>query len=143
LNTKSLKGLTSKPSFFEIEKGAIRDFAKSINETNKIYFDEATAKEKGFSSLVAPITFPTTFRGDPPEWFKNLDKRKLLHGEQEYTYKRRLVAGEKIKMTETVEDVFEKQGENKILTFIIRVRKGYGTDEKLVFEEKTSFIIRE
>lgn len=138
---KSIIGVESEPVSYEIEKGAIKKFAEAIGEDNPIYFKEEAAIEKGYPSLLAPITFPTTFRGYVAEWFSNLDNNKLLHGEQSYTYHQRLFAGDKINVTETVSDVYEKSGSNGTLTFIIRLRKGYKADT-LLFTEKATFIIR-
>ncbi|WP_249871648.1 MaoC family dehydratase N-terminal domain-containing protein [Oceanobacillus saliphilus] len=138
---RSIIGVESKPVTYEIEKGAIKKFAKAIGEDNPIYFNEDVAIEKGYPSLLAPITFPTTFREDVPDWFSKLDKNKLLHGEQSYTYHKRLFAGDKVDVTEAVTDVYEKSGSNGLLTFIIRVRKGY-KEEALLFTEQSTFIIR-
>jgi len=138
----SIIGVETKPEYHEVEKGAIRKFATAIGDDNPVYFDEEYAKGKGYSSLLAPLTFPTTFRGELQDWFKNLDKNRLLHGEQEYRYERRFCAGEKIKLVEKVADVYEKSGKNGTMTFIVRDREGYDETDKKVFTERSTFIIR-
>lgn len=140
---RSIIGKESEPEFHEVEKGAIRKFAAAIGDENRLYYDEKFAKEKGYASLLAPLTFPTTFRGKVQEWFLNLDKNKLLHGEQEYKYERRLCAGEKIKLIEKVSDIYEKSGTNGLMVFIIRDRSGYDEKNQKVFTERSTFIIRE
>lgn len=140
---RSIIGKESEPEFHEVEKGAIRKFATAIGDKNRLYYDEEYAKEKGYASILAPLTFPTTFRGKMLEWFLNLDKNKLLHGEQEYKYVRRLYAGEKIKLVEKVSDIYEKSGKNGLMIFIIRDRSGYDGENQKVFTERSTFIIRE
>ena len=88
-------------------------------------------------------TFPTTFRDKVPEWFENLDKSKLLHGQQKYRYKRRIVAGDQIKYIEKLKDIYEKEGKSIKLTFYVRERIGYDITDEEVFTEESTFIIRE
>ena len=140
---RSIIGKKSEPEFHEVERGAIRKFAAAIGDENRLFYDEEYAKEKGYASLVAPLTFPTTFRGKVQEWFLNLDKSKLLHGGQEYEYERRIIAGETIKLVETVSDIYEKSGKNGEMLFIIRDRSGYDGEDQKVFNERSTFIIRE
>jgi acyl dehydratase len=139
---KDIIGTYSEPEYFEVEKGAIRKFADAICDPNPLYQDEVYAKEEGLPSLMAPLTFPTTFRGEVREWFKNIDKNRLLHGEQEFVYERRFYAGETIKLLEKVSDIYEKQSKNGSLTFIVRNREGYDSDENLIFTERSTFIVR-
>lgn len=139
---KNLIGVANEPVYEEIEKGAIRKFARAIGDDNPIYFDEKAAKAKGYPSLVAPLTFPTTFREVEADWYTKLDKSKLLHGEQEYQYFRRFFAGERLKCVEKLVDVYEKEGRNGKLTFIIRDKDGYDESDKLVFKERQTLVVR-
>lgn len=139
---RSIIGIESKPEYHDVEKGAIRKFATAIGDNNAMYHDEEYATEKGYPSLVAPLTFPTTFRCKVQEWFEKLDKNRLLHGEQEYQYERRFCAGERIKLIEKVVDVYEKNGKNGDMTFIIRERQGFDEADKKVFLEMSTFIVR-
>lgn len=139
---KNLIGVENEPVFEEIEKGAIRKFARAIGDDNPIYLDEGAAKAKGYPSLMAPLTFPTTFREVEAEWYTKLDKSKLLHGEQEYQYFRRFFAGERLKCIEKLVDVYEKEGRNGKLTFIIRDKDGYDESDKLVFKERQTLVVR-
>ena len=47
-------GKESEPTTSEVEKTAIRIFARSVGHTDPIYYDEAAAKAAGFRGLVAP-----------------------------------------------------------------------------------------
>jgi acyl dehydratase len=139
---KSLIGKISDPVYQEIEKGAIHKFAMAIGDDNPVYHDEAAAKAKGYPSLLAPLTFPTTFREVEPEWYTKIDKSTLLHGEQEYEYFRRFYAGERLKCIEKVVDVYEKNGRNGKLTFIVRDKEGYDKVDQLIFRERQTLVIK-
>ncbi|WP_066256121.1 MaoC family dehydratase N-terminal domain-containing protein [Neobacillus drentensis] len=139
---RSLIGKVNEPVYLDIEKGAIRKFARAIGDDNPVYHDEAAAKAKGYPSLLAPLTFPTTFREIEPEWYTKIDKSTLLHGEQEYEYFRRFYAGERIKCIEKVIDVFEKTGRNGKLTFIVRDKEGFDGAEELIFRERQTLVVR-
>lgn len=139
---QTLIGKKHTPVYQEIEKGAIRKFANAIGDDNPVYHDEKAARAKGYPSLLAPLTFPTTFRDYEPEWYTKLDKSKLLHAEQEYEYFRRFYAGETLKCVETVVDVYEKTGKNGKLTFIVKDKDGFDESDQLVFKERQTLVVR-
>ena len=47
-------GKESEPTTSEVDKTAIRIFARSVGHTDPIYYDEAAAKAAGYRGLVAP-----------------------------------------------------------------------------------------
>ena len=47
-------GKESNPTTSEVDKTAIRIFARSVGHTDPIYYDEAAAKAAGYRGLVAP-----------------------------------------------------------------------------------------
>jgi acyl dehydratase len=111
----SLVGKTTAPVEFEVEKGAIRRFAEAIGDANPLYLDEAYARSHGYASVIAPPTFPTTFR---VPFDLGVDPSRFLHGEQEYAYTRPIVAGETIRCVGTVRHAHEKQGSLGTMTFV-------------------------
>ncbi|WAH36206.1 MaoC family dehydratase N-terminal domain-containing protein [Alicyclobacillus dauci] len=143
---KSLIGQKHGPLTFDVEKGAIRAFAEAIGSQNPLYYDESHAKSQGYPSLLAPFTFPTTFRPrkeQEVEWYQNLDRSKILHAEQEYQYDRRLFGGEQITCYEKVIDVYEKQGKSGKMTFIVRDREGFDSNGERVFVDRFTLVVRE
>ena len=140
---KNLIGVENPPVFVEIEKGVIRKFAKAIGDDNPIYHNEKSAMKAGYPSIVAPLTFPTTFRDIEPEWYTKLEKSRLLHGEQVYEYSKRFCAGETIKFTEKIADTLVKEGKNGKLTFIVRQRKAKDLDDNPLFIETQTLVVRE
>lgn len=125
---------------FEVEKGAIRAFAAALGSENPLYFDEKYAKEQGYASLVAPPTFPSTFRLPKPGI--NVELSRTLHGEQEFIYERPIVAGDVLRCSNQLIDIFERPGKSGTMTFFILETRGEDVTGNLVFRSKTTIIYR-
>lgn len=108
---RAMVGAAADPFAVEVEKGAIARFAEAIGETSGIYFDEAFARSFGYAGIVAPPTFPTTFR--PPTkaaWLQGLDEGRILAGEQGFQYDRPIVAGDRLRCQLHFTAVEDKRG---------------------------------
>jgi acyl dehydratase len=125
---------------FEVEKGAIRAFAAALGSENPLYFDENYAKEQGYASLVAPPTFPSTFRLPKPGI--NVVLSRTLHGEQEFIYERPIVAGDVLRCSNQLIDIFERPGKSGTMTFFILETRGEDVNGNLVYRSKTTIIYR-
>ena len=110
------------PSFaVEVEKGAIRRFAEAIGESAQIYFDEAFARSLGYAGIVAPPTFPTTFRPpSKPAWVLGLDEGRILAGEQGFRYWRPIVAGDRLQCELRFTDVQDKRSSKGSMELMIQ-----------------------
>lgn len=118
---KALIGSSAAPFAVEVEKGAIRRFAEAIGETSEIYFDEAFAQSLGYPGIIAPPTFPTTFRPpSKPAWVHGLDEGRILAGEQGFRYWRPILAGERLHCELRLTDVQDKRGHNGDMELIIQ-----------------------
>ncbi|HVF52900.1 MAG TPA: MaoC family dehydratase N-terminal domain-containing protein [Actinomycetota bacterium] len=99
-----------------VEHGKVAEFALAVGEDNPLYFDSEAARLHGFPDVVAPPTFTVTqiwrvSREEREERLgANLDYARVLHGEQEFVYKRLPVAGEVLKGTMRISRDFEKEG---------------------------------
>jgi acyl dehydratase len=134
-------GSTSEAVLMEVEKGAIRAFAHAIGDDNPLFTDEAYAREQGYSSLVAPPTFPTTFRVPIPQ--VKLELSRVLHGGQEYSYARPIVAGDVLRCVNQVLDVYEREGQKGgKMTFLVTRVQGEDLDGQLVFTSTSTIILR-
>lgn len=134
-------GSTSEPVVFEVEKGAIRAFAHAIGDENPLCHDEAFARQHGYASLVAPPTFPTTFRVPIPQ--VRFELSRVLHGGQEYSYVRPIVAGDVLHCVSRVADVYEREGkQGGKMTFLVTEMRGEDADGQLVFTSKGTAILR-
>ena len=106
---RALIGTSAAPFAVDVEKGAIRRFAEAIGDTAEIYFDEAIARSFGYPGIVAPPTFPTTFRPpSKPAWARGLDEGRVLAGEQGFRYLRPIVAGDRLQCELRLTDVQDK-----------------------------------
>ena len=81
-----------------IDAGRLRFFAKAIGETNPVFTDMQTANAAGHRDLPVPPSFLFGIeleRHDPFEWLAGVgvDLRRVLHGEQSFTYHSQAVAG--------------------------------------------------
>ena len=84
---KNAVGRTTPPTLNEIEKGAIRRFAEALGDYNPIYYDEDYARASGFSSVVAPPTFPCAFHtGADLRELLGVPLRSLLNAEASFEY---------------------------------------------------------
>lgn len=135
---ESVVGLSSAPVEFEVEKGSIRRFAEAIGDANPLYLDEAYARERGYASVIAPPTFPTTFRVALPV---EIDPSHILHGEQEYSYTRPIVAGDVIRCVTTIRSVREREGSIGKMTILVAETVGIDRDGQTVFTGAGTIIV--
>ena len=106
-----------------VEKGRLRFFAKAIGETDPVYTDEAAARAAGHPGLPVPPTFLFCLEMESPDpaAIRNLlglDYRRLLHGEQGFTYHRMAYAGDELSFEQRIEDIYDKKG--GALDFVLR-----------------------
>jgi acyl dehydratase len=86
-----------------VEAEGVRAFAAAVGEDNPVFSDAAEARRHGLAGPVAPPTFTVTqIRQVPPEERERrlgarLDRRRILHAEQEFVYKRLPLVGETLR----------------------------------------------
>jgi hypothetical protein len=118
---RALIGSSQAPFCVDVEKGAIRRYAEAIGESTQIYFDEAFARSLGYAGIVAPPTFPTTFRPpSKPAWVRGLDEGRILAGEQGFHYWRPIVAGDQLQCELRLTDVQHKRSSKGAMDLIIQ-----------------------
>jgi len=126
---RTLIGREWPPWEVEIEKGRLRLLAKAIGETRPIYTDEGAARAAGYRSIVAPPTFAFCLQADSPGGSDYLTDvgiplTDVLHGEQAFTLHAIMCAGDRVRVTRRVTDIYAKKG---------------GTLEFVVFESEVRF----
>jgi acyl dehydratase len=131
INT-SLKGKEFAPYTVTVERGRIKDFARAIGDLNPFYLDDRVGASSEFGDLIAPPTFPITFRDegfDTNALLKELgtDVSRILHGEQEFELHRPIRAGETFLCRPKLTDIYEKSGKSGAMAFV--VRETYVTDK--------------
>jgi len=108
----------------EVERGRLRAFAQAIGESDPVYLDVAAAREAGHRDLPVPPTFLFGLglgRGAADfAWLTGLgvDLRRVLHGEQGFTYHALAYAGDTLTLSPEITDVFSKRG--GALQFLVR-----------------------
>jgi acyl dehydratase len=118
---RTLIGSSMAPFAVEVEKGAIRRFAEAIGDTTAIYFDETFARSLGYLTIVAPPTFPTTFRSpSEPPWRHGLDEGRILAGEQGFRYRRPIYAGDQLQCELRLTDVQDKRSSTSNMELMIQ-----------------------
>jgi len=118
---RSFVGTATAPFVVEVEKGAIRAFAAAIGDQDPLSRDEAYARGRGYSGLVAPLTFPASFR--PPErqpWMLGLDESRVLAGEQYFKYVRRVVSGDILTCQLHLVRIDEKAGRSGTMELLVQ-----------------------
>jgi peroxisomal enoyl-CoA hydratase 2 len=130
---------------YPVEKGKIREFSMAIMEDNPIFYDDQSAKQEGFRSIPAPLTYSQTLsfwnRNKPPLKILGLDRRYILHGGQEYEYFKPIVAGDILTAVCKLEDVYAKVGSRggKML-FVVLKTEFFDQQSSLVLSYKQILI---
>lgn len=141
----SVIGKELPPSTLAVDAGRLRFFAKAIGETNPIFTDLDAAKAAGHSNLPVPPTFLFGIELENPDsfgWLAELgiDLRRVLHGEQSFTYHSTAVAGDVLTSTPTVGNVYSKKG--GALDFIEKTSTVTRANGELVAELKSVIVVR-
>jgi acyl dehydratase len=112
---RAVVGQESEPITIEVDKTAVRMFARAVGYTDLIYYDEEYAKSKGYRSLPAPMGFlgHPIFRPDIPSRpayvmsFKTPYKR-VLNGGTDIEYYEPICAGDVLTSTSKIADLSER-----------------------------------
>ncbi|MBB2497092.1 MaoC family dehydratase N-terminal domain-containing protein [Aquipseudomonas ullengensis] len=104
------------------EAGQLRLFAKTVGETNPIYFDENAARDAGHPGLPLPPTFLFSLEFLMPSqaWRDELGivPARVLHGEETFKYHRMAYAGDQLHFDVRIADIYAKKG--GALEFVVR-----------------------
>jgi acyl dehydratase len=112
------------PSFeVLVEKGRLHFFAKATGQTDPVYWDEVAARAAGHPALPVPPTFLFCLEMASPDpaairHLLGMDYRRLLHGEQGFTYHSLAYAGDVLRFEQLIEDIYDKKG--GALEFVLR-----------------------
>ena len=118
-------GRESEPVTIEVDKTAVRMFARAVGYTDLIYFDEEYAKSKGYRSLPCPMGFvgQPIYRPDKPLRpstvmpFQSPYKR-VLNGGTDFEYYEPVCAGDVLTATTKVVDIVERVGSTGPMLFV-------------------------
>ncbi|MEU0466398.1 MULTISPECIES: MaoC family dehydratase N-terminal domain-containing protein [Amycolatopsis] len=140
----SFVGRTYPPdSTYEVGREKIREFATAIGDANPLYTDPEAARAAGYPDVIAPPTFLTVINLDAINAIANdpelgLDYSRMVHGDQAFGYTRPVHAGDRLRITTTVEDIMARAG-NDFLTVRGEV---VDADGQLVCTTRAQLVVR-
>ena len=142
---QSVIGKELPPLTMTVDAGRLRFFAKAIGETNPVFTDLETAIAAGHRDLPVPPTFLFGIElehADPLAWLADIgvDLRRVLHGEQSFTYHSAAVVGDVLTATPRIGNVYSKKG--GALEFIEKASTVTRENGDLVAELKTVIVVR-
>jgi acyl dehydratase len=138
-------GAQSEPRSIDVEAGQLKFFAKATGQTDPIYFDEVAARAAGHRALPAPPTLSISLAAGAPAQHGTLesmdvDMRRILHGEQSFTYHRMIYAGDRITLVTTTTDIYDKKG--GALEFIVQDTTVTNQNGQLCATFRTVVVVR-
>ena len=141
---RSLYGKEHLAGPFEVTKQLIRDFSRSVGETNPVFVDEAAAQNAGHRGLVAPPTFCTALvhRVSLPDINLKFG-RMQVHAGQRVTPRAPIVAGDFLSASSHLKDVYPKTGRSGTMVFIVWETTFRNQNGEVVAEVQESFARRE
>lgn len=142
MSNKHLIGLKGETFTFHVTLEHIQAFARAIGDASPLYFDEEYAKTTAYGRITAPPTYPIAIGAAGGAIDLQLDQRRMLHGEQAFIYERPIVPGDVLTCDAVVSDVYEKQGKNGTMEFIVLDTYMYDTTDRLVVTSRTNIVYR-
>jgi acyl dehydratase len=118
-------GVESEAVVYEIEKGAVRKFARAIGDPNPLFQDEEYAKKSPYGGIIAPPTFPAMLRNPAlADQVMNFDTplKGMLNGGNELEYFQPIRVGDTISVTAKLTDIKERAGKmGRMLFFFAEI----------------------
>ena len=138
-------GHTVPPFTASVETGRLRFFAKATGQSDPVYVDEAAARAAGHPGLPVPPTFFFCLEMESPNPaavrdLLGMDYRRLLHGEQGFTYHAMAFAGDTLTFEQRIEDIYDKK--NGALEFVVRKTRVSNQRAELVAELRCITVMR-
>jgi len=103
------------PDYFKVDREKVREFAAAVKDDHPAHFSEDAAKEVGYDSVVASLTFlAVAGRKVQLEIFNQfaipINMERVLHRDQKITFHRPIVAGDKLFFDSYLDNVIEAHG---------------------------------
>jgi acyl dehydratase len=138
-------GHTLPPFEVEVEKGRLRFFAKATGQSDPVYIDESAARDAGHPGLPVPPTFLFCLEMESPNpaairELLGMDYRSLLHGEQGFSYRAMAYAGDTLRFSQRIDDIYDKK--DGALEFVVRKTRVSNQRDELVAELRCVTVVR-
>ncbi|HZQ36734.1 MAG TPA: MaoC family dehydratase N-terminal domain-containing protein [Dehalococcoidia bacterium] len=132
-------GKEGPPSTLEVDKTAVRMFARAVGHTDQVFYDEEEAKRRGYRSLPAPPGYlgtrvynPKAAQGDGPGSFTRGPYKRILNGGTEIEYLGDICAGDVLTARSKIADLSERQGSVGPMLITVSETSYTNQDGKLV-----------
>jgi acyl dehydratase len=138
-------GAESELRHVDVEAGQLRLFALATGQKDPIYSDEAAARAIGHRTIPAPPTFPFSLALLAPAVRGGLDDMgvelgRVLHGEQQFDYRKPIYAGDRIAMRTRTTDIYDKKG--GALEFVVQETSFTNQDDQLCAIARSVIVVR-
>lgn len=143
MKQKRLIGHTTPRRTLEVERSDIRHYAAAVGCTAALHYDEEAAKKAGFSGVVAPASFVATL-GDHMALTELLEvhPKNILHSEQTIELRRPIVAGDSIKVSSTITEIYERPIGSTTTGFVTIEDQGIDLKGNRLFYSKRVLAVR-
>jgi acyl dehydratase len=136
-------GKTFPPVEYVVGTEKIREYAAATFDENPLSNDEAAAKAAGYDGLVAPPMFAVVFsaKASAPAMFDpevGMNFAMMVHGAQDFTFHKPVVAGDRITTTASVKSIEENGGKG----FYVFTTKSVDQDGNPVVSADWTCIVR-
>ena len=143
---KGVIGKEFSPYTVTVERGKIKEFARTIGDLNPCYLDDRVGQVSEWGDVIAPPTFATTFRDEASAGAflteLGIDISRVLHGEQEFEIFRQITPGETFVCRSKVLDVYEKTGKSGPMAFVVRETSITDRTNKIVAKSRSVTVVR-
>lgn len=111
---QSLKGKEYQELTVVVERDHVIQFADAIGEDNPLFRDAQAARAAGYPEQLAPPTFVTRMQITASaqvvlDQELGLNYAMVVHGEQEYEWRRPVVVGDVLAATPRIADIYAKK----------------------------------
>jgi acyl dehydratase len=138
-------GHTLPPFSVDVEAGRLRFFAKATGQSDPVYIDAEAARAAGHPDLPVPPTFFFCLEMESPNpaairELLGMDYRRLLHGEQGFSFHAMAYAGDRLTFSQQIADIYDKK--NGALEFVVRKTRVTNQRDELVAELRCVSVLR-
>lgn len=130
---------------FPVERGKVREFVRSLRETDPVYLDEDAARAAGFRQIPVPLTFPMVAMQwrDRDAMIEDLgfDLARLLHGGVSWEYLLPVAVGDELTASRRVTAVTQRPGKRGgQMTFVTVETELVNQDGELAIRQEDTLI---
>ena len=136
----------------------IRRYARSVGETNPVYYDTEYARSLGFADIVAPPNFPVSVldwtEGSPNDELRQDGTEagitipavpsagyRLMGGGEDMTFVKPIVAGQRLTLSVALIDATLRESRSGTMA-VAQIRRRYFADGDLALEAVQSILVR-